>query len=212
MENLDPIAIILSNKSRDLWSTEPDATVYEAIQLMADKGIGALLVMKGDSLVGIFSERDVIYRLADEGDACLERPIGEVMTAPAITVERSATVLDALALMTKRRIRHLPVVDGETMCGFISIGDLVKARLDEIQRGVEAPLGDAYRCRRDRQAGPGEEPQRLTVSATGVAQERVRPQVDVIEVQRMRVGRAPSDLVVGGTDLDSGCIQRDQEG
>ena len=115
-----------------------DAPVREAIALLASKRIGAVPIMEGGRIVGIFSERDVIYRLADEGDACLERPIGEVMTAPAITVERSATVLDALALMTKRRIRHLPVVDGETMCGFISIGDLVKARLDEIQHEAEA--------------------------------------------------------------------------
>ena len=129
---------ILRNKGPAIHAVGPDEPIIAALRLMAEKHCGALAVMRGAELVGIFSERDVIYRLADEGDACLERPIGEVMTAPAITVEKSATVLDALALMTKRRIRHLPVVDGETMCGFISIGDLVKARLDEIQHEAEA--------------------------------------------------------------------------
>ena len=130
--------LIEGRASSNVISSTVDAPVREAIALLASKRIGAVPIMKGGRIVGIFSERDVIYRLADEGDTCLERPIGEVMTAPAITVERSATVLDALALMTKRRIRHLPVVDGETMCGFISIGDLVKARLDEIQHEAEA--------------------------------------------------------------------------
>ena len=130
--------LIEGRASSNVISSTVDAPVREAIALLASKRIGADPIMEGGRIVGIFSERDVIYRLADEGDACLERPIGEVMTAPAITVERSATVLDALALMTKRRIRHLPVVDGETMCGFISIGDLVKARLDEIQHEAEA--------------------------------------------------------------------------
>ncbi|MBX7487327.1 CBS domain-containing protein [Qipengyuania sp. GH25] len=130
--------LIEGRASSNVISSTVDAPVREAIALLASKRIGAVPIMEGGQIVGIFSERDVIYRLADEGDACLERPIGEVMTAPAITVERSATVLDALTLMTKRRIRHLPVVDGETMCGFISIGDLVKARLDEIQHEAEA--------------------------------------------------------------------------
>lgn len=130
--------LIEGRASSNVISSTVDAPVREAIALLASKRIGAVPIMEGGRIVGIFSERDVIYRLADEGDACLERPIGEVMTAPTITVERSATVLDALALMTKRRIRHLPVVDGETMCGFISIGDLVKARLDEIQHEAEA--------------------------------------------------------------------------
>ncbi len=130
--------LIEGRASSNVISSTVDAPVREAIALLASKRIGAVPIMEGGRIVGIFSERDVIYRLADEGDTCLERPIGEVMTAPAITVERSATVLDALALMTKRRIRHLPVVDGETMCGFISIGDLVKARLDEIQHEAEA--------------------------------------------------------------------------
>lgn len=119
-------------------SCRVDTPVREAIALLASRRIGAVPVMDGGRIAGIFSERDVIYRLAEEGDACLARPLGEVMTAPAITVERGSTVLDALALMTRRRIRHLPVVENGAMCGFISIGDLVKARLDQIEHEAEA--------------------------------------------------------------------------
>ena len=130
--------LIEGRTSSDIISCALDIPVREAIALLASKRIGAIPVTEHGKVVGIFSERDVIYRLADEGDACLSRPLGDVMTAPAITVNRDTPVLEALALMTRRRIRHLPVVDGAGMCGFISIGDLVKARLDEIQHEAEA--------------------------------------------------------------------------
>ena len=130
--------IIQSRTSSDVISIPRDASVADAVRLLASKRIGALPVMDGGSVAGIFSERDVIYRLAEEGDACLSREVGEVMTSPAITVERSTSVDQALALMTKRRIRHLPVVDGETMCGFISIGDLVKSRFDAVEYEAQA--------------------------------------------------------------------------
>ena len=130
--------LIEERASADIVSASVDTPVREAIALLAEKRIGAIPVMHGGSVAGIFSERDVIYRLAQEGEVCLSLPLGEVMTAPAITVERGRTVLDALALMTKRRIRHLPVTDDGRMCGFISIGDLVKARLDEIEHEAEA--------------------------------------------------------------------------
>ncbi|MCF8882989.1 CBS domain-containing protein [Erythrobacter sp. SN021] len=130
--------LIEGRASSDIISCALDIPVREAIALLASKRIGAIPVTEHGKVVGIFSERDVIYRLADEGDACLSRPLGDVMTAPAITVNRDTPVLEALALMTRRRIRHLPVVDGGEMCGFISIGDLVKARLDEIQHEAEA--------------------------------------------------------------------------
>ena len=127
-----------TRSSSDIISVTVDQSVGTAIALLASKRIGALPVMSEGKVAGIFSERDVIYRLAHEGESCLTRPIGEVMTSPAITTTRDTPILDALSLMTKRRIRHLPVVDGETMSGFISIGDLVKARLDEIQHEAEA--------------------------------------------------------------------------
>ena len=99
--------LIEGRASSDIISCALDIPVREAIALLASKRIGAIPVTEHGKVVGIFSERDVIYRLADEGDACLSRPLGDVMTAPAITVNRDTPVLEALALMTRRRIRHL---------------------------------------------------------------------------------------------------------
>ncbi|QKG70891.1 CBS domain-containing protein [Erythrobacter mangrovi] len=130
--------LIEGRASSEIVASTVDTPVREVIALLAERRIGAVPILENGRVAGIFSERDVIYRLAAEGDACLDRPVGEVMTSPAITVDPRTTVLDALALMTRRRIRHLPVVDGEAMCGFISIGDLVKARLDQIQHEAEA--------------------------------------------------------------------------
>jgi len=130
--------LIEDRAGSQIVSASGDMPVREAIALLAAKRIGAIPVMEGDTVIGIFSERDVVYRLADEGELCLTRPLAEVMTAPPISVKPTNTVLDALALMTKRRIRHLPVIDGDAMCDFISIGDLVKARLDEIEHEAEA--------------------------------------------------------------------------
>ena len=135
---MDIGSLIADRRSSDVISCSVDGQVRDAVRLLASKRIGALPVMEGGRVVGIFSERDVIYRLAEEGDACLARPVGDVMTSPPITVDRGTKIDQALALMTKRRIRHLPVVDGETMCGFISIGDLVKWRFDEVQHEAEA--------------------------------------------------------------------------
>lgn len=135
---MDIGSLIADRRSSDVISCSVDGEVRDAVRLLASRRIGALPVMEGGRVVGIFSERDVIYRLAEEGDACLVRPVGDVMTSPPITVDRATKIVQALALMTKRRIRHLPVVDGDTMCGFISIGDLVKSRFDEVQHEAEA--------------------------------------------------------------------------
>ena len=116
--------------------------VRDAVALLAGKRIGALPIVDGDEVVGIFSERDVIYRLASEGAMCLDRPVGEVMTSPAITVTPRDKIDHALALMTKRRIRHLPVVSDDRLIGFVSIGDLVKSRFDEVE--AEAQSMRAY--------------------------------------------------------------------
>ena len=130
--------LIQNREAGDVLTCTTQTSMCDAVALLAEKRIGALPVMEGERVAGIFSERDVVYRLADEGELCLTRPLAEVMTAPPISVKPTNTVLDALALMTKRRIRHLPVIDGDAMCGFISIGDLVKARLDEIEHEAEA--------------------------------------------------------------------------
>ena len=112
--------------------------VREVVALLASRRIGALPVMSGGRVVGIFSERDLVYRMAEEGSVCMDRPVGDVMTAPPITVTPRTSVLEALGLMTRRRIRHLPVLEGEILCGFISIGDLVKSRLDEVEHEAAA--------------------------------------------------------------------------
>ena len=130
--------LIESRASSDIISITVDHKVRDAVRLLAEKRIGAVPVMSEGGVAGIFSERDVIYRLAQEGDACLDQQVGMVMTSPAITIDVQTPILKALSLMTKRRIRHLPVMNGSTMCGFISIGDLVKARLDEIEHEAEA--------------------------------------------------------------------------
>lgn len=115
-----------------------DTPVRDAVALLAEKRIGALPVMKAGDVVGIFSERDVLYRLHDQGPSVLDKPVGDVMTAPAVTVEPDTEVLHAMSLMTRRRIRHLPVVENGTMLGFVSIGDLVKHRIDSIESEAEA--------------------------------------------------------------------------
>lgn len=112
--------------------------VRNAIALLAEKRIGALPVLKAGRVAGIFSERDVIYRLAADGHAVLDRSVGDVMTAPAVTIDPDMAVLSALALMTRRRIRHLPVVRDDALVGFVSIGDLVKVRIDRIEAEAEA--------------------------------------------------------------------------
>ena len=117
---------------------ELDVSEGEAVALLAKKRIGAVPVMRGGSVVGIFSERDVIYKLANEGEACLNRPLTDVMTAPPITVETTSLINEALALMTRRRIRHLPVMENGAMVAFISIGDLVKYHTDEVEHEAEA--------------------------------------------------------------------------
>ncbi|SFO88659.1 CBS domain-containing protein [Qipengyuania nanhaisediminis] len=130
--------LIEGRASSDIISVEVGQTVRDAVRILAEKRIGALPVLEQGRVAGIFSERDVIHRLAEEGQSCLDQRVGNVMTSPAITVERATLIDDALALMTRRRIRHLPVIESEAMCGFISIGDLVKSRFDEVQHEAEA--------------------------------------------------------------------------
>jgi CBS domain-containing protein len=132
------IAAILGGKGHEVVSIEGDRTVADAVALLAGKRIGAVPVMSGGAVAGIFSERDVIYCLEREGAAALARKVGDVMTAPAITVSPDESVLAALALMTRRRIRHLPVVEGDTCIGLVSIGDLVKYRIERIESEADA--------------------------------------------------------------------------
>jgi CBS domain-containing protein len=130
--------LIAGRSPSDIISVDANQPVREAIAILAGKRIGALPVMQEGRIVGIFSERDVIYRMADEGTACLDKLVAQVMTAPPITVEKSAKIDEALGLMTRRRIRHLPVMDNGAFVGFVSIGDLVKSRIDEVENEARA--------------------------------------------------------------------------
>jgi len=132
------IATILRGKGDEVVSIGPDATVSEAVALLAERRIGAVPVMAGDEVVGILSERDLVYGLAADGGALLAKRVAEVMTAPAITTTPETPILAALGLMTRRRVRHLPVVVGGRVEGFISIGDLVKARIDRAEEEARA--------------------------------------------------------------------------
>ena len=132
------IATILQGKGSDIVTVDSSATVLSVVGLLADKRIGCVPVVEGGKVVGIFSERDVVYRLDSEGAAMLERTVGEVMTSPAVTIESDMHVMSALSLMTRRRIRHLPVEDAGGLVGFVSIGDLVKHRIDKIEAEAEA--------------------------------------------------------------------------
>ena len=127
------IAAILHNKGTEVLSVQAQTSVRDAVELLAVRRIGALPVLRGESVAGIMSERDVIYCLKSDGAAVLEWPVEKIMTSPAITVTRDQQVLGALSLMTRRRIRHLPVVEGEALIGLVSIGDLVKYRMDKIE-------------------------------------------------------------------------------
>ena len=117
---------------------EADNSIRQAIATLAEKRIGALPVMRGGEVVGIFSERDALYCLHQQGPDMLDRRVEDAMTSPAITVDPDADVLGALALMTRRRVRHLPVMQDGAMVGLVSIGDLVKHRIDRIETEAEA--------------------------------------------------------------------------
>jgi len=132
------VKAILQSKGASVLSITSDASVAEAVAMLAKHRIGALPVINGGAVLGIFSERDVVYGMAKEGAAALERPVSEVMTTPAMTVDSDCAVLAALSLMSRRRIRHLPVVDTKGLVGFISIGDLVKYRIEKIESEAEA--------------------------------------------------------------------------
>ena len=132
------IGAILASKGNDVVSIRSEDRVRDAVALLAEKRIGAVPVIDNGRVVGIFSERDVVYSIAQVGAAALDARIGDVMTAPAMTVDPDTAVMAGLSLMTKRRIRHLPVVRGDAVVGFISIGDLVKFRIDRVEAEAAA--------------------------------------------------------------------------
>lgn len=132
------IAAILRSKGSEVVSVGPGRSIAEAVALLADRGIGAVPVVEDGRALGVFSERDLVAVLAGGDAAALSQPVGNVMTAPAVTVAPEDAVLAALSLMTRRRLRHLPVVEDGRMVGIVSIGDLVKYRIDKIEAEAAA--------------------------------------------------------------------------
>ncbi|MBA4399301.1 MAG: CBS domain-containing protein [Chloroflexi bacterium] len=117
---------LLLHKGKDVWSVQADSTVRETLQLMGEKNIGAVLVMENQKIVGIFSERDYARHSSKKGSMLLDEPIHTLMTHSVYYVSPNQTVEEVMALMTSKKIRHLPVMDNERLVGLISIGDVVK--------------------------------------------------------------------------------------
>jgi CBS domain-containing protein len=130
------VSQLLNHKGRVIHSIAPDAPVLDAIRLMADHRIGALLVMQGEQLIGVVSERDYARKVILKGHSSDEVPVRQIMTAPVLTVRADQSVHECMHIMTENRIRHLPVVDANGVIGVISIGDLVRAALEEQQRTI----------------------------------------------------------------------------
>ena len=128
---------LLDRKDRALFSIEPEDPVLEAIRLMADRHVGALLVMRGSELAGIVSERDYARKVVLLGRSSAETPVWQIMSSPVVTVSLDSSIQDCMRLMTERRIRHLPVVEQGRVIAMISIGDLVKAVIEEQQQTIE---------------------------------------------------------------------------
>ncbi len=127
---MDTVAQILNRKGHQVWSLPKDATVLDAAKMMREKNIGAVLVMDGDKVAGIVSERDIVRRACAEQRDPASTPLSEIMTPQVLCISPNATAEEVLAVMTKRRFRHLPVRDGEKLVGVISIGDAVKAVIE----------------------------------------------------------------------------------
>ncbi len=122
---------VLREKGAEFWSVRPDATVFKALELMAKQNIGAVLVMEGDHLAGIFSERDYARKVVLEGKSSKDIPVKEIMTSKVVCVRPEQGIDECMALMTNKHVRHLPVIDGDLVVGVISLGDVVKTKISE---------------------------------------------------------------------------------
>ena len=125
------VSELLQAKGHEVWSVTPDTSVYDSLKLMADKNVGALLVLDADKVVGVFSERDYARKVILKGKSSKELSVEEIMSAEVVSVNPSQSIEECMALMTNKRIRHLPVLEGNRLVGIISIGDVVKATISE---------------------------------------------------------------------------------
>ncbi len=128
---------ILAEKGKEIWSVSPDDSVLDAVRQMAERSVGALMVMRDDQLEGMFSERDYARKIILAGKSSRETHVADIMTADVVTIPPQATADEGLALMTRKRIRHLPVVEDDRVIGLVSIGDLVNAVIGDQQQLIE---------------------------------------------------------------------------
>lgn len=134
---METVRDILQAKGDVVWTIPPDASVYEALKRMAEKGVGALLVAEGDRVEGIISERDCARKVELHGKTATHTPVSDIMTHDVLYVTPDTRVRDCMALMTERRVRHLPVMDGTRLAGLVSIGDVVKSVISEQEFVIE---------------------------------------------------------------------------
>ena len=134
---MQSMAQLLLNKGSQVWSISPDATVLAGLTLMAEKNIGALLILEGSRPVGIMTERDYARKVILEGRSSRDTRIRSIMTTRLVSARSTDSVEEAMALMTRERVRHLPIVEGDTVLGLVSIGDLVKAMIDQQQFTID---------------------------------------------------------------------------
>ena len=136
MNLVDSVRLVLKQKGQDIWYVSPDACVYDAIEIMAEKYVGALLVVADGNLVGVVSERDYARKVILQGKSSKQTQVKEIMTSPAIFVTPDHTVEESMRIMTEKHIRHLPVVDDGKILGVVSIGDLVKWMISAQQQTI----------------------------------------------------------------------------
>jgi CBS domain-containing protein len=145
MATVGTLGVILARKGSAVWSISPDATVFEAIQLMADKNVGALPVVDNSRLIGIISERDYTRKVILKGLSSKDTPVRDIMTREVLTASPSDSTADSMRVMTEKLVRHLPVLEGTKMIGIVSIRDVMKwvisAQAEEIEGLARAVLG-----------------------------------------------------------------------
>jgi CBS domain-containing protein len=137
MKLLVPIRTLLARKGGQVWSIKPEATVYDAIEMLADRGVGALVVLEGEKLAGVISERDYARKVILKGMSSKDTRVNEIMTREVVTVSPEDTVEHCMEVMTEKRIRHLPILEGGKVVSVISIGDVVKWTISAQEEAIQ---------------------------------------------------------------------------